>query len=97
MIYFHYTNEFFSGKHMCYLRLNIIPSLGIQVSQWMEEEREKLDQGTTKTLCLPFFSILQALGNPQVDYLSLDVEGSELSILKTIPWEQVKIKVGMPY
>ena len=59
----------------------------------MNNERKKLDQGTTKTLCLPFFSILEALGNPQVDYFSLDVEGSELSILKTIPWEQVKIKV----
>ena len=60
----------------------------------MNAERMKLNQGTSKALCLPFFSILLAVGNPQVDYFSLDVEGSELSILKTIPWEQVKIKVG---
>ena len=31
--------------------------------------------------------------NPTIDYLSLDVEGAELDILKTIPWEKVDIKV----
>jgi hypothetical protein len=30
-----------------------------------------------------------ALGNPTVNYLSLDVEGAELDILKTIPWDKV--------
>ena len=60
----------------------------------MKNERNKLDQGITKTLCLPFFSILLALGNPEVDYFSLDVEGSELPILQTIPWHNVKIKVS---
>ena len=68
--------------------------IGVSVNHWMEKERQKHDQGTTESLCLPFFSILLALGNPYVDYFSLDVEGSELSILKTIPWEEVKIKVG---
>jgi len=42
--------------------------------------------------CLPLFSILLALGNPQVDLMSLDVEGVELSVLKTLPWEKVNIK-----
>ena len=31
------------------------------------------------------------MGNPTVDYFSLDVEGAELSILKTIPFDQVNI------
>ena len=32
------------------------------------------------------------LGNPSVDYLSLDVEGAELGVLATVPWEKVDIK-----
>ncbi|XP_018010984.1 protein Star-like isoform X2 [Hyalella azteca] len=43
--------------------------------------------------CYPFYSILAALGNPVVDYMSLDVEGVELKVLKSIPWDDVKIRV----
>jgi len=42
--------------------------------------------------CLPLYSILMALDNPSIDYFSLDVEGSELDILKTIPFDSVDIK-----
>ncbi len=35
-----------------------------------------------------------ALDNPTIDYFSLDVEGSELAVLKTIPFDKVDIKVG---
>ena len=31
-------------------------------------------------------------GKIWIDYFSLDVEGAELAILKTIPWEKVDIK-----
>ncbi len=31
----------------------------------------------------------------QVDYLSLDVEGNELDILKTIPFDQINVKVTL--
>ena len=34
-----------------------------------------------------------ALDNPIVDYLSLDVEGSEFQILKSLDWDKVKINV----
>lgn len=43
--------------------------------------------------CFPLMSILYALGNPRIDYLSLDVEGAELLILKTIEWNEVYIDV----
>ena len=43
--------------------------------------------------CFPFFSVMMALGNPTIDYFSLDVEGSELGILKTIPFSRIDIKV----
>ena len=59
----------------------------------MKNERKKVGQSKSKTLCLPFYSILLAMGNPTVDYFSLDVEGAELQILKTIPWNNVDIKV----
>ena len=47
----------------------------------------------SKVICFPFFGILSAVGNPVVDFFSLDVEGAELPILKTIPWSKVNIKV----
>ena len=59
----------------------------------MRNERVNVGQSQSKALCLPFFSILLAMGNPTVDYFSLDVEGAELPILKTIPWDKVNIKV----
>ena len=47
-----------------------------------------------QVLCFPFHSILSAIGNPSVDYFSLDIEGIELDVLKTIPWDKVDIKVA---
>ena len=48
----------------------------------------------TKVICFPLHAILIAIGNPVVDFFSLDVEGAELFILKTIPWPKVHIKVN---
>ena len=59
----------------------------------MRNERKRVGESKSKTLCLPFYSILLAMGNPTVDYFSLDVEGAELLILKTIPWDRQKFKV----
>jgi len=41
--------------------------------------------------CFPLYSILMALGNPHVDYFSLDIEGAELAMLKTLPWDKIKM------
>ena len=43
--------------------------------------------------CFPFYSIMLALGRTQIDFFSLDIEGGELDVLKTIPWKRVDIKV----
>ena len=40
--------------------------------------------------CFPFLSILMGLGNPTVDFFSLDVEGAEVPILRSIPFDKVK-------
>ncbi len=39
------------------------------------------------------YSTLLAVGVTYVDYFSLDTEGSEVSILLTIPWDEVKIRI----
>ena len=36
---------------------------------------------------------MMALGNPTIDYLSLDIEGSEFPVLKTIDFDKIDIKV----
>ena len=41
--------------------------------------------------CFPLCSILQAAGVSHVDYLSLDVEGAEIQILKSLPFRHVSI------
>ncbi|XP_040581290.1 protein Star [Lepeophtheirus salmonis] len=43
--------------------------------------------------CFPLYSIIMALGNPAIHYLSLDIEGAELPVLRTIPFEDVDIKL----
>ena len=43
--------------------------------------------------CFPVYSVLRALGLPTVDYFSLDVEGAEYEILKTIPFQDVDINL----
>jgi len=43
--------------------------------------------------CFPLNAIMTAINVTHVDYLSLDVEGAELEILRTIEWTQLKIDV----
>ena len=38
-------------------------------------------------------SLLLALDNPKVNYLSLDIEGAELQVLRSVPWHLVDIEV----
>ncbi len=45
------------------------------------------------TQCFSLYSLLLALNITTVDYLSLDIEGAELDILKTIPFNKVNIRV----
>ncbi len=41
--------------------------------------------------CFPLESILAALNRTHVDYFSLDVEGKEVEILKTVPFDRIQI------
>ncbi|XP_065334474.1 protein Star-like [Cloeon dipterum] len=49
--------------------------------------------GLVDVQCVPLFSLLAALNRTNVDFLSLDVEGSELDVLRTIPFGQIDITV----
>ena len=55
--------------------------------------RPDVDPEMVTVQCFPFYSVLLAVGRTQLDFFSLDVEGHELQILKTIPWHKVEIKV----
>jgi FkbM family methyltransferase len=50
-------------------------------------------QGSVNVQCLPLYSILLAVNRTTVDVFSLDIEGNELDVLKTIPFDKVDIKV----
>ena len=61
-------------------------------SQWVED----YTNSTYKTItaqCFTLHSLLLAAGQTEVDYFSLDVEGPELEILQTIPFDKISIKV----
>lgn len=42
---------------------------------------------------IPFYTILAAIGMTEIDYFSFDIEGSELAVLKTLPFHLVTFKV----
>jgi len=46
---------------------------------------------TIEVQCFPLYSVLMALGNPHIDYFSLDIEGAELPVLKTLPWDKINM------
>ncbi|CAG2229669.1 unnamed protein product [Mytilus edulis] len=43
--------------------------------------------------CFPLYSILKALSVTHVDFFSLDVEGNELQVLETIPFDKLYIDI----
>ena len=43
--------------------------------------------------CFPFGAMMAALNVNRVDYFSLDIEGGEVPVLKTIPWNDVYIEL----
>ena len=56
-----------------------------------DHDQEELEKGNLQ--CFPVYSLLLALGNPTVNYFSLDIEGAEYLVLQSIPWDKVDIEV----
>ena len=51
----------------------------------------------TNVICFPLYGVLKALNVTKVDYFSLDVEGNEMDVLRTIPFDDVEITVKYCY
>lgn len=52
-----------------------------------------IDSRTGLVPCFPVYSLLLALNRTKVDYFSLDIEGFELEVLKTIPFGVLDVSV----
>ena len=53
--------------------------------------KNKLPEHKIQVQCVPLYSLLLALNQTKIDLLSLDIEGDELFVLQTIPFEKVGI------
>lgn len=62
-----------------------------EVKNWIKAQRIAKDE--VRIQCFPLYSLLLALNQLTVDFFSLDVEGDELRVLKTVPWDKVNIKM----
>ena len=43
--------------------------------------------------CVPFYSIYNTIGREEIDLFVLDIEGHEVEVLHTIPWDKINIHV----
>ena len=57
---------------------------------WIKQHGKENERPTQ---CFPLYSLLLALNQTRVDFLSLDIEGDELYVLKTIPFDKVDIRM----
>ena len=62
-----------------------------EIENWMKTHRR--DRQDTQVQCFPLYSLLLALNRTRVDFLSLDVEGDELYVLQTIPYDKIDIRM----
>lgn len=60
------------------------------MEQWKKEGRE---HPTIELECTTIARTLERMGVAKVDYLSLDVEGHEMQVLRGIDWDKVRINV----
>lgn len=62
--------------------------------QTMMNLRSGITKGRSlyRVQCYPLYALLLAMGNPTVDYFSLDIEGAEIKVLLTIPFDKVDIR-----
>ncbi|CAL4149117.1 unnamed protein product, partial [Meganyctiphanes norvegica] len=63
------------------------------IGQIVDTDPLKVKSGQVVVQCFPLLTLLLAINQTHVDYCSLDVQGSELDIIRTLPLETVDVKV----
>ncbi|KAK3607213.1 hypothetical protein CHS0354_031711 [Potamilus streckersoni] len=59
--------------------------------QWVQEHNFE-NKPYYEVPCFPLYSIMLAMNRSSIDYFGLDVEGNELLVLQTIPFDDLDIK-----
>ncbi|CAL8127744.1 unnamed protein product [Orchesella dallaii] len=67
------------------------PSSPISNNTEIHYENQRVE--TVEVQAVPLFSVISAVGWNEVDFLSLEMKGYEMDILKNIPWDKVTFKV----
>ncbi|KAK3856136.1 hypothetical protein Pcinc_037517 [Petrolisthes cinctipes] len=67
--------------------------LPANVSEHFQYFLNRADETYVPVYCFPLYSYLLALNVTTIDVLSLDTQGSEIDIVKTIPWEMITVRV----
>ncbi|RXG51476.1 Protein Star [Armadillidium vulgare] len=80
-------------KHFCFIQLLVMFEQRFIIGKISNESIGSANhrRGLVEVQCLPLYSILLALNRTTIDYFSLDVEGHEVEVLETIPWDKVNI------
>ena len=60
-----------------------------------DEGKQLIGKQYANVICFPLFGVLKALNVTKVDYFSLDVEGNEMDVLRTIPFDDLDITVEL--
>jgi FkbM family methyltransferase len=63
-----------------------------QHAKRMDHELGKSNE-TVLVQCFPIYSILKAIGVTHVDFFSLDIEGAEPDVLRTLPLDKITVDV----
>ena len=74
-------------------RPEIVPFTSRSVENGSAGIARERGEDTFDVQCLPLYSLVMALGNLTINYLSLDIEGAELPVLQTLPWDSLDIEV----
>ena len=82
-----------STQHVSFKMVGLLSGIGEKMDSAHSKWVGGLTHKTITAQCFMLHSLLLAVGQTEVDYFSLDVEGPELEILQTIPFDKITIKV----
>jgi FkbM family methyltransferase len=68
-------------------------SVVMKITESPKQNNKKVKHYETEVPCYPLYSLMLASNYTTVDLLSLDVEGAELDVLRTVPWNVVTVHV----